>query len=55
MGDVDLTVQILSSFVCNESQIGEIVAKWSFANPEAYFPIELSDKLLFLVQLGLNK
>jgi len=55
MGDVELTVQVLSSFVCNESQIEEILVKWPCANPEAYFPIELSDKLLLLVQLGLNR
>ena len=53
MGDVELTVQILSSFVCNESQIGEILVKWPCANPDAYFPIELSDKLSLLAQLGI--
>src|SRR6218665_881426 len=55
LGDVYLTVQILSSFVCNESQIAELSAKWSYGNPEAYFPIELSGKLSLLFQLGLNR
>ena len=54
MGDIDLTVQILSSFVCNESQIGEITAEWSYAIPEAYFLFDLSEKLSLLFQLGLN-
>src|SRR6218665_1153481 len=55
MGDIELTVQVLSSFVTNESQVEEIFVKWPCANPEDYFPIELSDKLLLLVQLGLNR
>ena len=55
IGDVDLTLQMLSSFVCSESQIEEIVAKCSYANPEVYFPIDLSDKLSLLAQLGVNR
>src|SRR6218665_2238329 len=55
MGDIELTVQVLSSFVTNESQVEEIFVKWPCANPEDYFPIELSDKLLLLFQLGLNR
>jgi len=55
MGDVELTLQILSSVVCNESKIAEVIAKSSIPNPEVYFPIELSDKLSLLAQFVVNR
>src|SRR6218665_1837326 len=54
-GDVGLTVDVLSSFVCNQSEIEEIAAQWSYANPEIYFSIALSDKLSLLGQLGVSQ
>src|SRR5688572_9194481 len=54
-GEVDLTIQILSSFVCNESEIEKLTAKLSIANPDVYFPLAVSDKLWLLAQFGVNR